>query len=218
MTVEELNALVPEDQRKAVGELIEKIKADANPLANVTEEGFTEQLKGNKSLQKIMDARVTRGIETWQKNNLDKLYQERYAKEHPDETPEQKRIAALEIEVRESKASAAAAKVKSDAVTAFTQAKAPNPAELASLLFDDGREPMDKVKMLSTYMQDLVGNVQKSVTDTLLKNNGRDLNQHTEDMGDRYYSVEQLNNMSPAEFDQNYDKVQESLKYHQSQQ
>ena len=220
MTVEELNELVPEDQREALGELIETIKADAttpDPLDKITDEGFAELLKGNVDLQKIIDARMSTGIETWQKNNLDKMYQERYAKEHPDETDEQKRIKALEISNDESKRRADLAELRSNAITALTTAKVDNAAELAGLLFENGKEPMDKVKFLSDHITALVESTVKTTTEKILKENGRVIDDHDRDEG-KYYTPDQLENMSNRELEENQDKVLASMTYNQTHQ
>ena len=59
--------------------------------------------EGQKLVQSLTDARVTKGIETWRQNNLDKLLTERVeqeiSKRYPAETEEQKRLRALEQEL-----------------------------------------------------------------------------------------------------------------------
>jgi hypothetical protein len=219
MTLEELNVIVPETEREAVTALIEQIKAERpNPFTDITDEAFTEQLKGNVSLQKVLDARVTKGIETWKKNNekdQEKFYQERYAKEHPEETEAEKRIKALEISAAESERRAEIANMKSDAITALTTAKVEGAADLASLLFDNGKEPMEKVEFLSNYVNSLVESITKATTEKILKENGRVLDEHDREEG-KYYTNEQIAAMSDRELSENQEKVLESMTYNQT--
>jgi len=52
--------------------------------------------EGKKLLQSLSDNRVTRGIDTWKQNNLDKLVEEEIGKRFPPETEEKKKLRDLE--------------------------------------------------------------------------------------------------------------------------
>jgi NH3-dependent NAD+ synthetase len=53
---------------------------------------------GKKLLQSLSDNRVTRGIDTWKQNNLDKLVEEEIGKRFPPETEEKKETSRLGAE------------------------------------------------------------------------------------------------------------------------
>ena len=100
MNIKELMELVPKEKREEAQKLID----GSNPLNALTDKTVGDFVTKNelltKHLQSFADKRVTDGIETWKEKNLSKLqddhYQERYNKEHPPETEDQKRLLALE--------------------------------------------------------------------------------------------------------------------------
>jgi hypothetical protein len=219
-TVEELHKLVGVDRKGEVEAFLESVKSSGNPLAGLKPESFGSLLKAQPDFSKIFDSEVSRrvenGVKTWQEKNLDKIYQERYSKEHPAETDEQKRIRALEVAKDESDKRAVKAELKNQAIGLFTAANVGQPAELADLLFDgETKEPADRVKFLSTYINELVGKVEKATTEKLLKNNGRTIGGGEGDNG-KYYTRDQIDNMSQSEFNQNYTKVMDSLRFLQT--
>jgi hypothetical protein len=61
---------------------------------------LSETPEGKTYLQSITDKRVTDGIKTYKEKHFDNDYLEKYNKEHPPETPEQKEIRDLRIEQR----------------------------------------------------------------------------------------------------------------------
>lgn len=212
MTIEELNAIVPEEQREAVGTLIEEIKTGANPLVGINDEGYSKLLGGNPDLQKIHDARMTKGLDTWQKNNLDKLYTERYAKEHPDETDEQKRIKALEISNEESTRRADRATLTTETLRDMTADKISG--ELLDLMLaDDAEATKGKITIFKSWL----ATHDEELKTELLKTNGRIPGETDPTVDDRYYTIEQINGMSPEQQFENQAKVDESLTYWQNQ-
>jgi hypothetical protein len=81
----------------------EDVKAYLSELSTVSEDAknkIIEEYKGGdeykRAIQADKDKEVAKSIESWKKNNLDKVVSERYRELHPDETPEQKRIRELE--------------------------------------------------------------------------------------------------------------------------
>jgi hypothetical protein len=225
MEIKDLIGAFGADKQKEVEELINGLKLSGNPLGAIKDkpELFGGILKDNPDFAKVFDAevssRVTKGLETgienWKTKNLDKLYQDRYSKENPAETPEQKRIAALEIESKENRLRAERAELKSTAIAALTTAKVESPADLAALLFDDGKEPLEKVKFLADHLTTLRQSIEKATTDKILKDNGRILDDHEKDKG-KYYTPAQIEAMSDRELHENKGKVLESMTFNQN--
>ena len=56
---------------------------------------FLDTEEGKKVIQPKIDGHFSKGLESWKKNNLEKLIGEEVAKRNPAETPEQKQIREL---------------------------------------------------------------------------------------------------------------------------
>ncbi|SHK42172.1 DUF4355 domain-containing protein [Desulforamulus aeronauticus] len=85
----------------------EDIKNYLSELSKVTTEGvdqFVATEEGKKWLGKHNDSFFTRGLESWKKNNLEKLIFDEVAKANPQETPEQKKIRELEERLNQKEA------------------------------------------------------------------------------------------------------------------
>jgi hypothetical protein len=83
------------------------------------------------------------------------------------------------------------------------------------LLFDDGKEPLEKVKFLADHLTTLRQSIEKATTDKILKDNGRILDDHEKDKG-KYYTPAQIEAMSDRELHENKGKVLESMTFNQN--
>ncbi len=208
MTEEELKALVPEDQHADFDTLVTELKTHEDPLADITDEGFVELLKGNTAFTKVHDGRVQAGIKTWQENNLDKIYTERYSKENPDDTDDQKRIKALEIENAEGKRVTARATSRIAGMELLNAAKMP-PSLIDHCIDDDPKLMAGKIGVLKGEFETR----EKAAVEAFVKANGRDV--ETGDLdSDKYLSIDAINQMTPTEQGQNEERISESLAYH----
>lgn len=81
--------------------------------------------EGKKYLQSERQTAVTAGIETFKKDTLPGIIQEEVKKQHPEVTPEQQRIAALEEKTRVAEAKAARAELVNKATALATAKKIP---------------------------------------------------------------------------------------------
>ena len=218
MTEDELTAIVPEDQRTDFTALLTEIRTKSNPLTGITDEGFVELLKGNPDLSKIQDARIGSAISTreksWQEETdrkQDALFKQRYAEEHPDETPEQKRIKALEIKTEESDHRAVRAEMRTKALQALTDKAMPT-ALLEMAIGSTAEQTTANIAAIEAAFTAFG----QQITDKVLKDNGRIPDTDNKDVADKYYDAAQISAMSPQEQDQNWDKIQESMKYLES--
>ena len=212
MTIEEVRAIIPAESHADLDALIKGIQTAANPLSGVTDEAFSELLKGNDDLRKVLDKRVSTGIDTWQKNNLDKIYTERYAKEHPEETEAEKRIKALEVKSAEDTARADRAELRNKALELGTEKKLPR--ELIDYAIGDD---LESTTVRINTLSDIFAARDKSVSERILKENGRTITE-PEDTAKKYYTAEQIVAMSPAEQFANQSKVDASMSFLASQQ
>lgn len=77
---------------------------------------YLDTEEGKHYVEPIASRRYTQGLETWKKNNLDKLIDDEVKKRYPDQTPEQKRIAELEAKFKEAEQKAAKSELTAHAL------------------------------------------------------------------------------------------------------
>lgn len=94
MDLEKLIAFLKEKEASAeVLSFVEGLK----PVSIETVKDFVENNEdGKKLLASLTDAKVTKGIESWKGNNLQKAIDEEIAKRYPPETEEAKKLRELE--------------------------------------------------------------------------------------------------------------------------
>lgn len=116
MTLDEIKKFLDENKTKP------EIKSFLDSLSGVSNvKAYLENNdEGKKLLQSLTDAKVTQGIETFKKNNLDKLVEAKFNELHPPETTEQKRIRELEIKFNESESANKLEKLRNKALTILT--------------------------------------------------------------------------------------------------
>jgi len=206
MDENELIGMVPEDNREAVQQFIQSL----NPLSKLDEKSVGRFIEQNDVLKSYRDRFFKDSLENWQKNNLDKIYQERYAKEHPEETEEQKRIKELEIKFAEKDRQQQQAELRLTALNIITEMELPKDAA-NYISGNDEKELRKSAEGLKAILDAHEGKVREGI----IREHGRTPEKAT-DHGDKYYTIDQINEMSAAEYSQNSDKVLASIKYHQS--
>jgi len=91
MTLEEVKAWISENMGQ------EEVKSYVEGLITTDRAKlFLETDEGRKILQPKLDSYFTKSLESWKTNNLDKLVNEKVLEQNPEETPQEKRIKALE--------------------------------------------------------------------------------------------------------------------------
>lgn len=86
---------------------------------------FLSTDEGSKLIQPIKDKAVSQGINTWKANNLQREIDEALAKANPDDTPEQKRIRSMELEMQKFKDDAIFAQQKATALSLASEKNLP---------------------------------------------------------------------------------------------
>lgn len=88
--------------------------------------GFLEQNEdGKKYLQSLTDAKVTKGIESWRTNNLQKIVDDAVKAANPSETPEQKAMRELQDKIANMEKEKTYESLKNKALTVATEKKIP---------------------------------------------------------------------------------------------
>jgi F0F1-type ATP synthase epsilon subunit len=140
-----------------------------DPLANITKDNAGELVEKHEALKAYRDQFVSKGIETWKQNNLQKILDEEIKKANPSETDEQKRIRELEKRLDEEARARKRESLKNKALQRVSEKKLP--ADVLDYLVTDDEESTEKA--LSTY-EKAMENYQKIVTEQVMKNGGRE--------------------------------------------
>lgn len=210
MDEKEWRSIIPEEKHGDFDAFLAEVKKTSNPLSDLDENKFVELLKTNKELASIHDKRVSSSIDSWRKKNEDKIYQERYASEHPEETDEQKRIRALEAKIADSDARLLRSDLENKTIKVLNDKGLPT--DMLDLLIGADEE---KTRENARRFEAMISQVKATATTGMLKNNGRQPGQAGNN-GDKYFTLQQLQGMTAEEQADNWEKVQESMRYLES--
>ena len=84
-----------------------------------------ENDEGKTYLQSVADKRVTDGIETFKKNNLQKLIDEEYKKQHPDADPKDTELAKMKAQLEQMQKDTARKELTNKALKEAQEKKLP---------------------------------------------------------------------------------------------
>lgn len=124
------------DENKDIDEIILS-NGFAKPITDV--EGFNKLLASNKEIQGLVDQKVTKGIETFKTNSMEKLIEAEVLKRtNKEETPEQKAIR----ELQEKLTSMEKEKTRAEMVSKFkdTLAEKKIPGDMINFMLGDDDE------------------------------------------------------------------------------
>lgn len=76
-------------------------------------------------LDSVKDAHLTKGLKTWQDNHLQKYLDEEIAKRYPEESPENKELAALKAKLQEMERESKYKELSNEALKYATEKKLP---------------------------------------------------------------------------------------------
>jgi hypothetical protein len=211
MTIEELKALVPEDKREELVALMKDVETKANPLAGMDESNADAYIEKIPALKSARDRFHNRGLETWQKNNLDKLYAERYAKENPEESEADKRIRALEIANQEAERRAVRAENAGIAQRLLTERKLPLDL-LDYVIADDAEATKAKVERIVGTLESYGTTLVEAKQNEILAQYGRLPDAPTNGGGQKFLTEAQILAMSAEEMESQRPLVDASIK------
>lgn len=140
-----------------------------------TEDGvnsFLETDEGKKYLQPRLDKYHAKGLDTWKKNQLQKIIDEEVAKRNPAETEQEKQIRELQQKLKEVETDNLKKELTNKAIEVLTENKIP--AKFASFLIGDSEDStlanIDIIKEIwSKEVQNSVDERFKNVSTTVTK-------------------------------------------------
>ena len=134
---------------KAGKEISEADLTAAFVLTSEDVEAYLNTDEGKKLILPKIDAGVTKGIESFKKNNLDKLVEEKYNATHPPLTEDQKKMQKLEADFQKEKSERVREQLKNKLISEAT--KKSLPVDMVDILVGSDEEA--SLKNLDLYEQ-----------------------------------------------------------------
>lgn len=135
-------------------------------------EGFLDTPEGKKVLQPRLDSNFTTGLNTWKKNNLEKLVEEEVKKRNPDKTPEQLELEKLRNEIEQDRKERLKLELTNKAIsTAAEKGLTLDKKILDRLIADDEENTLANLDALEAFAK---AQYQAGV-DNVYKTGGRDV-------------------------------------------
>ena len=172
---------------------------------------FIETDEGQKLIQPKIDQHVTRAIETWKTNNLQKINEE-YAnkvvlEKYPKETEEQKRLHKLETDLANETSKRLKAEMTINAASEATSKGLPP----ESIEFVVGNDP-DSTKAKIEKFEQMWKNALKTEIDKVFKQYGR-LPENGSQQPAGLFTQAEVQKMSQNEILINREKIHQSMKH-----
>lgn len=163
-----------EDVTKLLSDYSDGLIKGIDPLKDVTSENAWEFINKNQSLVSTFDKKVTEAIEKFKTNNFDKMYLERYNKEHPPEDEKDQKIREIEAKLNEQiknteeqQIKAEQERIKNIATANIVKLLGQDAVKIVDLI--NGKTE-DEVNHKLTALVEFVTGIKNSTTETIMKN------------------------------------------------
>lgn len=103
---------------------------------------FLNTEDGKKLLQPVLDTYHSKSLKSWQENNLDKIYKERFAKENPSADPKDVVLKEMQAQIDKMKDDSARKDLTNKALKQFQEKKLPT--ELVDYMVGQNEEETNK--------------------------------------------------------------------------
>jgi hypothetical protein len=174
-------------------------------LSEIKDDDVDKIFAKSPVLASFKDRYFAKNLEEWKKKNLDGYYQDRYTKEHPAETEEQKRLRVLEQKLTETENREKRQVAYNKALKFAQDNQIPN--DLLDFVVGEDSDVLDgNLQRLKTILQ----GYGQQIKEELLKVNGRGVNK-SEGSGETLYTKAQMEKLTPEEQAKNTEKVFRSL-------
>lgn len=150
------------------------------------------------------DNHTKTALKTWQDNNLDKYYQDRYKKEHPDADPKDTALAEVKAQLEQMKTESLRKDLTNKALKIAGEKKLP--AELVNFFI--GKDEDETKKNLTSLEKAFTEKVNAAVEERLKGNYQPPKASKAPDLA---YTMDQVKGMSPQEINEHWDDVQKTL-------
>jgi len=169
----------------------EEVKAYLQGLKQLSVEEMQQLFSENQDYKKWLDSEkdkhFSKGLETWKKNNLQKLIDEEISKRYPAETPEQRKVRELEEKIKQMEQEKTKEALKNKALTVLSEKKLPS--SIVDFMIGDSEE--STLSNLAKFEEVFNTHIQNAIEEKL-KSSGTNLNANNS-------TTQNLENLSPTQ-------------------
>ncbi|MGG3210951.1 DUF4355 domain-containing protein [Geobacillus stearothermophilus] len=187
----------------------EEVKAYLQGLRSVSVEEVQKMLVENEELKRWLDSEKDRhfskGLETWKRNNLQKLIDEEIKKRFPEADPKDVKLKELEAKIAQMEQEKLREALKNKALTLASEKKLP----IQLIDYFIGQDEESTLQNLSTFEEVWTSHLQ-TLVDEKLKSTG--VQPKETSVKTPTFTREQIQAMSPEQIQKNWDLIKDQLK------
>src|SRR5665647_502894 len=141
MTIEEAKKFIEDNKGN------EELKAYIQGLISVdgVQKFLTENEEGKRFLDSERDKHLSKGLDTWKSNNLQKEVDKRVLELYPEETAEKKQLRELNVKIEKMESEKQREVLKNKALTIIADKKLPINKIVDLLIADDEETPVGNI-------------------------------------------------------------------------
>ena len=164
MTIEEVKKYVDENKSN------EELKAYLQGLVSVegVQKFLSENEEGKRFLESERDKHLSKGLDTWKSNNLQKEIDKRILELYPEETPDKKQLRELNVKIEKMESEKQREVLKNKALTIAADKKLPINKIVDLLIADDEESTVSNIGKF----EEIFGASVQSAVEERLKSNG----------------------------------------------
>lgn len=202
MNLEEIKNYLSENKDN---EEVQALLKGFNSINQDDVKAYLDTDDGKKVLQPKLDSFFTKGLTTWQDNNLDKLINDKLKEMNPDKSPEALELDQIKQQLAQIQNEKTREVLKNKALTVATEKNIPT--NVIDFLLGDNEE--STISNLSTFEESMKvyvdSQVKARISDSSYVPPAGDSNKKTA------YTLEQIKGLSEQEITENWDAVQDTL-------
>lgn len=167
--------------------------------------GYIETEQGQQLIKPLVDKSISKGVATWQENNLKKIIDDEIAKRYPPETEEKKALRELQQKFEQLDKEKRTEQQRNKAITYATQKGLPLDIIDHFVGDDDDKTTENLSKLEKSFTEHL-----KKTVDGVFKAGGGKPG-GSDGGGSGKFTRESLKKMSPEEINANWDAIEKQL-------
>ena len=164
MTIEEVKNYMEENKSN------EELKSYLQGLVSVegVQKFLSENVDGKKFLDSERDKHLSRGLDTWKFNNLQKEIDKRVLELYPEETPDKKELRELTVKIQNMESEKLKEVLKNKALTIVAEKKLPINKIIDLVIAEDEESTVSNI----SRFEEIFGASVQSAVEERLKTNG----------------------------------------------
>ena len=167
MGFEEVKAWLLENKSNAE---LQALMQELTPISEASVKKYFETDAGKILLKSLTDSAVSKGIETWKGNNLDKIVEEKYREKNPPKSKVEIELDEIKQQLAKKDKEAEQAKIRAEAIRLFTDEKIP-----LKFLDITKEVSIEELPGLVSSLKEVIKSINDEVSQRYFNENSRDI-------------------------------------------